>query len=310
MGQTALSYAGRSMKGAVEVIECRTADELLEALHPRKGKWPASPGTWFFRGQGDSTWSLLPSALRGPNAFEAFGVAPATYPDEEIEFWEQILLLQFYRLLNRAGLPIPRAEDLTELATTIFRSDEHHYPHTRLEPLLALAQHNGVPTRLLDWSSSRKVAAYFAGVNAMETGSKSLDVWAVNSNVIDGFGLDRAGADELSCRIVRAFRHGNPNLHAQAGVFTLCRGKVRREDGGFVALDELVTAIAKRIPHADSQLPCLRRFQLPSTEAEALLEELHLDQVDAVTLFPGYPGIVRALREQRWRPFFVSIDHS
>ena len=294
------------MTDAVEVIECRTADELLEALHPRRGKWPAAPGTWFFRGQGDSTWSLLPSSLRGIKAFEAFGLHPASYEEEGVDFWERVFLLQFYRLTNRAGLPIPRAEALSKLETTYFASDEHPYPHPDLEPLLALAQHNGVPTRLLDWSSSRKVAAYFAGSDALATGSKSLDVWALNSNFI----AFTAAKTDLSCRIVRTLRHGNPNLHAQAGVFTLCRGQIRRDDGNYVALDELVTATARELGGIDSQLPCLRRFQLPSTEAQALLEELHLDQVDAVTLFPGYPGIVRSLREQRWRPFFIPIDHS
>lgn len=95
---------------------------------PPKGKVAHYSGYMVFRGQGDSTWSLLPSALRGPNAFEAFGVDLATYPQEEVEFWEQILLLQFYRLVNRAGLPVPRAEDLTSLAATFFRSDEPPYP--------------------------------------------------------------------------------------------------------------------------------------------------------------------------------------
>jgi len=41
------------MKEPIEVIKCRTADDLLTKLHPRRGQWPVA-GRWFFRGHGDA----------------------------------------------------------------------------------------------------------------------------------------------------------------------------------------------------------------------------------------------------------------
>jgi hypothetical protein len=117
---------------------------------------------------------------------------------------------------------------------------------------------------------------------------------------------------DLTCHIVKPLRHGNANLHAQAGVFTLCRGTAVRANGRrFVALDELLDLLVKSGVASDavlSCLPCLRRFRLPTSEARALLADLHHDQIDAVTLFPGYGGVVRALREAHWLDEDASLE--
>lgn len=290
------------MKNVIELVECRTAGELLDELHPKRGTWPQDSGAWFYRGHGDSTWQLLPSAFRAGswrNGFAIPGVVPAVRDD--VEFWERLLMKRFYSTLDRAGMQIPRGDELFKLLPTTFGS-ANPWPDPVLEPLLALAQHRDVPTRLLDWTRYPKVAAYFAAVGALETRdteqpSQSLDVWAVNQRFIEVWG-DRSG--DPTCHVVRPLRHGNRNLHAQGGVFTLCRGDVRDDDGNYYPLDVLLTVIARgqRVP--EDMLPCLRRFRLPSSEARELLLDLRNDQVDAVTLFPGYSGVVRALREDHW----------
>jgi hypothetical protein len=279
------------MMDAVERIKCPKADDLLNALHPRRGRWPET-GRWFFRGHGDAKWTLLPSAHRAESwKLGLTLVRSKPTSDINVDFWERELAYRFLNLLGRAGLPIPREESLP----TRFQTDVP-WPHPVLEPLLAIAQHNGVPTRLLDWTLSWKVAAYFAAVDALKTGSKALDVWAINERFVGVWG-DKA-ASGVTCRVVRTPRHGNQNLHAQAGVFTLCRGDLRKDDGKFIPLDGLLADIARSAGSPTDMLPCLRRFRMPSSEAITLLNDLRDDEVDAVTLFPGYYGVVRALQEE------------
>lgn len=171
---------------AVEMVKCRTADDLLNALHPRRGAWPDT-GPWFFCGHGNARWKLLPSA-HGAKSWAPGLTLVRSKPtsDVDVDFWERELLRRFMNLLGRAGLPIPREESLPPR----FQTDKP-WPDPAFEPLLALAQHSGVPTRLLDWTLSWKVAAYLAAVDALKTQSVALDVWAINYRFLEVWGADR-----------------------------------------------------------------------------------------------------------------------
>jgi len=101
----------------------------------------ALTGRWAFRGQLSSKWNLHSSLDR---AVEVTGKGPTssftTHTDRAVT--EDRLLFRFKQQAHRYLQYLPDDEDLISW--------------------LALMQHHGVPTRLLDWTRSPYVAAYFA----------------------------------------------------------------------------------------------------------------------------------------------------
>lgn len=106
--------------------------------------------SWYFRGQSNSTWDLK-SSLERSDFFHLY---------EEIE---HSFIIDFQRgaknFLTEKELP----ENIIEW--------------------LALMQHHGAPTRLLDFTKSPYIASYFAFENA-DTREKSVAIWAINGNIL------------------------------------------------------------------------------------------------------------------------------
>jgi hypothetical protein len=152
---------------------------------------------------------------------------------------------------------------------------------------MALGQHHGLPTRLLDWSTRSYVAAYFAISDAV--GKKPqpdrLAVWVLN--------ITRSFTHSTNLETVRVPGGNNPNLAAQAGVFTLLRqeGARGRPFHGETSLDGHFLAQKSRIP-----IPMLK-ITLPVAEAPAALRLCELYGVTGATLFPDYYGAARAAKD-------------
>jgi len=139
-----------------------SATEFLEALDPSSGElWEANrrslleDRSWVFRGMWDAAYKLRPTAFRA-GAFEVFrylgtgGPFPIESPIEQRDR-EDNALVEFCSEADRLGFHIPGDRpELRDPRLAIPSYDPHQFPPIEKLHMYALAQHYGVPSRLLD----------------------------------------------------------------------------------------------------------------------------------------------------------------
>jgi len=147
---------------------------------------------------------------------------------------------------------------------------------------LALAQHFGVPTRLLDWTLSPYVAAYFAFSGLADRRHPDdlrygeVAIWALDTKVPIWSG--DVGVEILSPPSVSSAFPGldNPRMRNQAGKFTLVKSAV-------VSLEDYVTQFTG--PEV-----ALTKLTIPASEARRALADLDAMGIKATYLFPDLSG--------------------
>jgi hypothetical protein len=275
-------------RDGVEDHASTDVEAFLDKMSPRHPMWRDNPSEWIYRGQSDASWQLKARAAREPNAFARYGVTyasrfPGYVPTGDA--FERVglvtrLLERFRNGLDQAGIVVPSAHP------RIWREDERSSniePPSEVFPLMALAQHHGLPTLLLDWTRRAMVAAYFAAAEAADPekrgSSTHLAVWAIRRG-----SLLRSSEGP---NFYEAPGGTNPNLRAQAGLFSY----VTAVDEPSI---ELHNARLRGI--IGTALP-LRRLHLPVDQAPKLLRLLSDEGISGVSMFPGADGVVRGLRE-------------
>lgn len=306
-----------------------SARSFIEALLPINWSTDFSQ-TWLFRGQ-PADHPLVPSLFRDDCKKIRSLVKKEIGPNYDIKLAERDVLTRFFEIADQRGLVLP--DDSQQLRTDIedFKSSDGEgnvargfrgwNMSDRLLSLMALAQHYGIPTRLLDWSRLPLAAAYFAGEGAARryrTDPQSLHpilvVWALFFPPSGKHG--RISRSNAPLSVITAPSATNQNLKAQQGVFTLARpnfmninikNRLGADQLQALPLEDLLMELGKDthpdLSDLDSEIVgCqLQKLSLPITEAEELLRLLAQMGVTHSSIYPGYASILTDIEnESRW----------
>ena len=269
----------------IQVHRCSTAEEFLTKLRPQASLFEGGiTSTVLYRGVGNSDYDLVPSALRADYSAEKLvNQIKSLDPDNPDWIVDVTVMRLFYQEANRNGLALPYVpqEFHEALAVAALTPDIRGNMFRELLPVFGLAQHYGLPTRLLDWSFDLHVAAYFAARGGTKQLSQPVDelpkeiaVWMVQSNFLGEH-----------VQVVHAPYSGNPNLAAQKGAFT------------FVYHIHDATPLNVISTNVRQGRNDFHKVTLPLTEAPILLVYLRTIGYDAARLFPGYSGVAESVKE-------------
>jgi hypothetical protein len=247
---------------------------------------------WLFRGQMNASWHLRTSLERH---------TPASLG---LPFAENRRLSDFKRRAHAYLVP-------------------HQLPNDNPGEWLALMQHFGAPTRLLDMTGSPYVAAYFAVEDLVDPSHCA--IWAVNHRwCTEACGRVLLTSDPAWAEGVK--KHGAAIALSTGVTLDFIAGTNPRAQDPYQWLDKHISMIVPYVPQRLSERVSIQqghflvprdlnrtfmqnlaalgnpagqviRFILPQTERDRALEQLRLMNITRASLFPGLEGFAQSFRQ-------------
>jgi len=234
---------------------------------------------WIYRGQVDASWDLSTSLER---CFIREGIEGHARVELEKE-----LLREFRRTYHNYAPHIPARERLLEW--------------------LSLMQHHGAPTRLLDFTYSIYVAAYFA----VEDATRDAAIWAFNAawTMSEGVeAMERAGKKQARTWYDRTSeRHEvvSESLLLEAPAVTSVlvlspfrlNERLRTQKATFLVPGDITTSFMENLlsmpGHGNRRK--LVKIVVPASLRREAVEALHYMNITRTSLFPGLDGYAQSL---------------
>ncbi len=249
----------------------------LKSWSEFKSKIDSFRPEWIYRGQANASWELA-SSLERSSLLEI---------DHEIE----IVFIAEYRKATRSFL------DFSET------------PKTTLE-WLSLLQHHGTPTRLIDFTESPYIAAYFAFQEEGSEMSESVAIWCINRisfyqaalyYLKEQIKITTSGKQCLFTEsdFEKLFKQGQKGRDIDCVMpFDLSNANQRQliQQSVFVAAMNPQKRFIDQLSFLDYQeKPIMTKLTIPSKERKVALRDLIKMNITHATLFPGIDGFARAL---------------
>ena len=216
----------------------------------------ANTNDWF-RGQSDVEWGLVPSIARIR--------APENAGELYLRDWE--------------GVERFLIEEFTKKAAPFM----NFTPKNKWE-LLVHAQHHGLPTRLLDWTTNPLKALFFA----VEDSSKDRYTGVVYPCMVDGRWSSLASSEHFKEMELNCFEtsHLNGRIIAQEGCFSA--HPLPEDFDEFKTIDEL---FYENI----SELMLDEKILIPGRKKSEVRKELRHLGITHQSLFPDIEGVTKSI---------------
>lgn len=246
--------------------------DLLDVSDP-----PLTP--YAYRGQSDASWTLRTSLQR---------LARPNISLEDMIAIERSALREFQGQAHLHGIGSHLAMGDSDIASW-----------------WALMQHYGAPTRVLDWSSSPFVAAYFAVSSSLETDGAIFAVHAeILRSAVCALDADRGDFDRWKHKQSQLFLEptepdlifGNQvhlmtdRMVAQQALMTISTSPV-------VSQHELLLKTVGETQNNTVDKTLFAKMIIPQTLKRTLLKRLRHSNIGANALFPSIDGLGHSVKE-------------
>ncbi len=282
---------------------------------------------WIFRGHWDSEWEILPSAFREgwhekfildrpsnlvkiettynpprakkpkPLVLESLTTPEKITPIDKVVsqvVLEYILLRNFMSISNLLGIECNYSHASHKYEAILDRAIKNknmdvinHWPESSVWSLMALAQHHGIPTRLLDFTYEPLFAMFFAAFHAFEKRNEPvplnarLCVWAIHEN-------DRGGAFKQ----LPTSSNRMDNIFAQDAVLMM-------DD---IANKRFMESSDNKWQGVQTITPpeCLIKLTLPQSQHKPLLRLLWEHGITPAKIMPNLDKVAQTLEYNHW----------